>query len=88
MPAAELTEEMIATAMAKADQRVCVGNDRYYPFGPAGRCPRDLHAKGTVQGRLDRAGKWSRELGRGGRGEHGFGSVHPENVARAGAVVF
>ena len=28
----ELTEEMIAAAMAKADARVCIGNPRCYPF--------------------------------------------------------
>jgi hypothetical protein len=32
MSAAELTEELIAAAMAKADARVCVGNDRCYAF--------------------------------------------------------
>jgi hypothetical protein len=32
MPEAELTEGMIAAAMAKADARVCVGNPRCYPF--------------------------------------------------------
>jgi hypothetical protein len=32
----ELTEEMIAAAMAKADARVCVGSDRCYAF-PASR---------------------------------------------------
>jgi hypothetical protein len=48
MPA-ELTEEMITTAMAKADARVCVGSDRCYAFPdplehaiqictPMGRC--------------------------------------------------
>ena len=45
----ELTEEMITTAMAKADARVCVGSDRCYAFPdrledalatctPKGRC--------------------------------------------------
>jgi hypothetical protein len=45
----EFTEEMVAAAMAKADARVCVGNDRCYPFPdrledarasctPKGRC--------------------------------------------------
>jgi hypothetical protein len=49
MPAAELTDEMIAAAVAKADTRVCVGNPRCYPFldrledarqscTPKGRC--------------------------------------------------
>ena len=49
MPGVELTEEMIAAAMAKADARVCVGNDRCYAFPdqledaqasctPKGRC--------------------------------------------------
>jgi hypothetical protein len=49
MPAVELTEELIAAAMAKADSRVCVGNDRCYAFPhrledaretctPQGRC--------------------------------------------------
>jgi hypothetical protein len=44
-----LTEEMIATAMAKADARVCVGSDRCFAFPdllvdarqtctPKGRC--------------------------------------------------
>ena len=28
----ELTEEMIATTMAKAETRVCVGSDRCYAF--------------------------------------------------------
>ena len=48
MPA-ELTEELIAAAMAKADKRVCVGSDRCYPLPdplyearktctPKGRC--------------------------------------------------
>jgi hypothetical protein len=47
--APELTEELITTAMAKADQRVCAGNSRCYPFPdrledarasctPKGRC--------------------------------------------------
>jgi hypothetical protein len=46
---AELTEEKIAAAMAKADARVCVGSDRCYAFPdrlehahetctPKGRC--------------------------------------------------
>jgi len=30
MPEAELTEDLIAAAMAKAEARVCVGNDRCY----------------------------------------------------------
>jgi len=45
----DLTKEMIATAMAKADARVCVGSDRCYAFPdrleearesctPRGRC--------------------------------------------------
>ncbi len=45
----ELSEEMIAAAMAKADRRVCVGSDRCYAFPdrlqdaretctPKGRC--------------------------------------------------
>jgi hypothetical protein len=45
----ELTEAMIAAAMAKADARVCTGNPRCYPFPdrladaretctPQGRC--------------------------------------------------
>jgi hypothetical protein len=45
----DLTEELIAAAMAKADQRVCAGSDRCYPFPdrledarasctPKGRC--------------------------------------------------
>jgi hypothetical protein len=45
----DLTEEMIAAAMAKADARVCVGSDRCYAFPhrlddaratctPKGRC--------------------------------------------------
>jgi hypothetical protein len=45
----ELTEEMIAAAMAKADARVCVGSDRCFAFPdllvdaretctPKGRC--------------------------------------------------
>jgi hypothetical protein len=49
MPPAELTEEMIVAAMAKADARVCVGSDRCYAFPdllvdarqtctPKGRC--------------------------------------------------
>ena len=49
MPAAELTEDMIAAAMAKADVRVYVGSDRCYAFPdgledvrqtctPKGRC--------------------------------------------------
>jgi hypothetical protein len=49
MPAVELTEEMITTAMAKADARVCVGSDRCFAFPdrledaiqsctPKGRC--------------------------------------------------
>ena len=32
MAEVELTEEMIAAAMAKADARVCVGTARCYPF--------------------------------------------------------
>jgi hypothetical protein len=33
MPEAELTEQLIATAMAKADARICVpGDNRYYAF--------------------------------------------------------
>jgi hypothetical protein len=32
MAEVELTEEMIAAAMAKADARVCVGSDRCYAF--------------------------------------------------------
>jgi len=32
MPEPELTEELIAAALAKADARVCVGSDRCYPF--------------------------------------------------------
>ena len=49
MPEAELTEAMIAAAMATADARVCVGSDRCYAFPdrledarttctPKGRC--------------------------------------------------
>jgi len=49
MPAVELTEEMIAAAMAKADARVCVGSDRCFALPhilpdilasctPKGRC--------------------------------------------------
>jgi hypothetical protein len=49
MPAAELTEELLAAAMAKASARVCVGSDRCYAFPdrledarasctPKGRC--------------------------------------------------
>jgi hypothetical protein len=49
MAEVELTEEMIAAAMAKADARVCVGSDRCYAFSdqledarktctPKGRC--------------------------------------------------
>jgi hypothetical protein len=49
MPGIELTEEIIAAAMAKADARVCVGPDRCYAFPhrledaretctPEGRC--------------------------------------------------
>ena len=49
MPETELTEEMITAAMAKADARVCAGNDRCYAFPdpleearktctPKGRC--------------------------------------------------
>jgi len=49
MAESELTEEMIAAAMAKADRRVCVGSDRCYAFPdrvedaretctPKGRC--------------------------------------------------
>jgi hypothetical protein len=49
MAEVELTEEMIAAAMAKADARVCVGSDRCYAFPerladalasctPKGRC--------------------------------------------------
>ena len=49
MPESELTEELIATAMAKADTRVCVGSDRCFAFPdllvdarqtctPKGRC--------------------------------------------------
>ena len=49
MAEAELTEELITTAMAKADARVCVGSDRCYAFPdpleharetctPKGRC--------------------------------------------------
>src|SRR5687768_13029558 len=49
MPAAELTEALIAAAMAKADARVCVGSDRCFAFpdrlqdaletcAPKGRC--------------------------------------------------
>ena len=49
MAEVELTEEMIAAAMAKADARVCVGTDRCYAFPdrledaretctPKGRC--------------------------------------------------
>ena len=30
MTALELTDELIATAMAKADRRVCVGSDRCF----------------------------------------------------------
>jgi hypothetical protein len=32
MTEVELSEELIAAAMAKADARVCVGNARCYPF--------------------------------------------------------
>jgi len=32
MPPAELTDEAIAAAMAKADARVCIGSDRCYAF--------------------------------------------------------
>jgi len=49
MPGVELTEEMIAAAMAKADAQVCVGSDRCFAFPdplehaiqiftPKGRC--------------------------------------------------
>jgi hypothetical protein len=49
MPQAELTEELIAAAIAKADTWVCVGPDRFYAFphrledalascAPKGRC--------------------------------------------------
>jgi hypothetical protein len=49
MPHSELTDELIAAAMAKAEARVCVGSDRCYPFPdrledaclsctPQGRC--------------------------------------------------
>jgi hypothetical protein len=49
MAEVELTEAMIAAAMAKADARVCVGSDRRYAFPdrledacvtctPKGRC--------------------------------------------------
>jgi hypothetical protein len=49
MPEDELTEEMITTAMAKADARVCVGSERCYALPhrledardtctPKGRC--------------------------------------------------
>ncbi len=49
MPQTELTEAMIAAAMAKADARICVGSDRCYAFPdrledaretctPKGRC--------------------------------------------------
>jgi hypothetical protein len=49
MPAAELTEDMITAAMAKADARVCIGSDRCFAFPhrledarqtctPKGRC--------------------------------------------------
>ena len=45
---AELTEELIAAAMAKADARVCVGNDRCYPFPDR---PEDARATCTPKGR-------------------------------------
>jgi hypothetical protein len=32
MPGAELTEELITAAMAKADARVCIGNSRCFAF--------------------------------------------------------
>jgi hypothetical protein len=49
MAEVEITEEMIAASMAKADARVCVGSDRCYAFPdrledarasctPKGRC--------------------------------------------------
>jgi hypothetical protein len=49
MPQSELTDALIAAAMAKADARVCVGSDRCYAFPdrledalktctPKGRC--------------------------------------------------
>jgi hypothetical protein len=49
MPAAELTEDMITMALARANARVCVGSDRCYAFPdrledarasrtPKGRC--------------------------------------------------
>jgi len=32
MPQSELTDQLIAAAMAKADARVCVGSDRCFAF--------------------------------------------------------
>ena len=43
-----LTDALIATAMAKADARVCVGNPRCYPFPDR---LEDARASCTPQGR-------------------------------------
>ena len=75
--APDLTEELITTAMAKAEARVCVGSDRCYAFPDRLRgCPRDLHAEGPLQGWVDRQSGRARELRRLARGEHGTGQAH------------
>jgi hypothetical protein len=55
MSETELTEAMITTAIANADARVCVANDRCVAVPHLlQEAPSDLHREGRVQGRLDR----------------------------------
>ena len=63
---AEITEEMIAAAMAKADRRVYVGSDRCYAFpdrleDARASCtpPGALHGRGTRRVIVSRSGRES-----------------------------
>jgi hypothetical protein len=61
---AELTDEMIAAAMAKADARVCVGSDRCYAFPDR---LEDSRETCTLKGRCKVGGTRTVIVSRGGR---------------------
>lgn len=64
MPKSELTEAMIAAAMAKADKRVCIGSDRCFAL----RDPlEEAHKTCTPKGRCKVGGTRRVIIGRGGR---------------------
>jgi len=64
MPQSELTDELIAAAMAKADARVCVGSPRCYAFPDRLEDPRETC---TPKGRCKVGGTRRVIVSRGGR---------------------